>query len=81
MQTQQQDGVARKVARDYIQQTKKWKFEEFQIEVIAHKDDNIVVVDAIHVEDSRGTEKGPNKSVQLHVNTANKVVVKELAYQ
>jgi hypothetical protein len=80
MQTQNEDDVARQVARDYIQQTKKWKDDEFQIEIIAHKDDNTVVVDAVHVDDLRG-EKGSNKSVQLNVDTFNKVVVKELGYQ
>jgi len=80
MQTQKEDEVARQVARAYIQQTKKWKDDEFQIEIIAHKDNNTIVVDAVHIDDLRGG-KGSNKSVQLHVDTLNKVVVKELGYQ
>jgi len=77
--TEQKEDVARQVARDYIKQTKKWKDTEFEIQIVSKKDD-IVVVDAVHADDLKGT-KGSNKSVQLTVDTAKKSVVKELAYQ
>ena len=80
MEAHTEDEVARQVARIYIQQTKQWKDDAFQIEIVAHKDKNTVVVDAVHVDDLRG-EKGSNKSVQLHVDTVKQAVVKELGYQ
>ena len=80
MQNQKDEDVARQVAHDYIRETKKWKEDEFRIEVVSEKKDHLVVVDAVHLDDVRG-EKGSNKSVQLHVDTVKKVVVKELGYQ
>ena len=79
-QSQKKEDVARQVAHDYIVQSKKWKDNEFRIEIVSTSKDDIVVVDAVHVDDLRGT-KGSNKSVQLHVDIVKKAVIKELGYQ
>ena len=80
MQNQHDDEVALQVAHDYVVHVKKWKTDQFRLEVTAHKPNNIVTVDAVHVDDLRG-EKGVNKSIQIQVDVVKRIVTNELAFQ
>jgi hypothetical protein len=80
VQSQQKEDVARRLAHDYMVQSKKWKDDEFKLEIVSERRDGMVVVDAVHVDDFRGREL-LNKSVQLHMDVVKKVVITELRYQ
>lgn len=71
--------IAIEVGREYVTTVKRWKDNEFDIQMVEERPGNIVVVDAVHADDLLA--KGSNKSIQLHINVVRRSVIKELAYQ
>jgi hypothetical protein len=81
---EQMRQTAMDVARQYLQKTKRWKPEEYYLEIVSVADaeePQIVVLDGVYQADLRGTQRGGGQSVQLHVDIQQRSVLRELAFQ
>jgi hypothetical protein len=73
-----------RIAQTYIESKKHWLENEYRLQVFRSEGDPgsaIVVVDAVHREDSTPGARGSGKSVQLHIDLRNQTVLRELGYQ
>ncbi len=70
------------VAAAYLGQKKQWKPSEYRLQPRgATPDGGCAVLWAIYLEDERNAMPGSGKSLELHIDRAEKRVVRELRFQ
>jgi hypothetical protein len=70
-----------RVVREYARVKKGWAEEEYSIKLV-RVSSGVVVFSLVHRDDTGSTASvGAGKSIELHIDTAKKVVVQELGYQ
>ena len=72
-----------KIVRDYISEKEGWAVDVYTItsKNVSDKEGNLIV-NVIHKDDQKGVYHfGGGKSVELHIDIVNKVVVRELHFQ
>ncbi len=70
------------VVSNYLRTEHHWQPSEYRLEFKPERTvEGFVIVDAMHVDDQKASVPGGGKSLELYVDPARTVVVRELGFQ
>lgn len=81
---EQRRKIAVEVADSYLQSVKLWKPGEYSLEVVGFAktgEASAIILDGIYEADLHTIQRGGGQSVQLHIDTQSRQVLREFAYQ